>query len=100
MRTAIQVPGGVPGRQRDLRRRQRRPRPSGGLLELRQARRRSRRARRRDRVPREDSDDRYSAGTSMAAPLVAATTAMLRKQKAVPVAKIRELLLKTVDHKS
>jgi hypothetical protein len=48
----------------------------------------------------EDGEYRYSSGTSMAAPLVAATAAMLLKQKTVPVAKLRELLLANVDKKS
>ena len=41
----------------------------------------------------------YMSGTSMAAPLVAATAAMLRKQKSAPVKKIRKLLLNHVDNK-
>ena len=47
----------------------------------------------------EDGDFRYLSGTSMAAPLVAATAAMLRKHKSAPPEKIRKLLLNNVDHK-
>lgn len=41
----------------------------------------------------------YMSGTSMAAPLVAATAAMLRKQESAPVKTIRKLLLNNVDDK-
>ena len=47
----------------------------------------------------EDGDYRYLSGTSMAAPLVAAAAAMLRKHESAPVKTIRKLLLNNVDHK-
>ncbi len=47
----------------------------------------------------EDGDYRYLSGTSMAAPLVAAAAAMLRKHESAPVKTIRKRLLNNVDHK-
>jgi thermitase len=46
-----------------------------------------------------DGEYVYMSGTSMAAPLVAATAAMLRKQESAPVKTIRKLLLNNVDDK-
>jgi thermitase len=48
----------------------------------------------------EDGDYRYLSGTSMAAPLVSASAAMLRKHKSASATRIRNLLLNHVDDKS